>query len=579
MAHLHKKIKKGRPYYYIREIQRVDGKPKVVSQIYLGSPEAIARRFREAELARRPLRLQSRAFGAVFVLHELERTLDTIGMIDRVVRRGRREKGPSVGEYFFYAWVNRLVAPKSKRALSAWYRQTAIQEVRPVPIEELTSQRYWEKWDRVSEKDVERIGRDFFAKVWALQPLPPECLLFDTTNYYTFMSSHTPSELCVRGHNKASKHHLRQIGLALLVDRETHLPLYYQAYEGQAHDSKLFRRVIDEMFGVMCGFNKTKQRLTVVFDKGMNSEEAIHNIDDRSRIHFITTYSTYFAEELAGLDPRKFAPLDIKKNRRLLAKDQPGERMLAYRARMEVWGEERTVVVTYNPRTLRKQRYTLQRKLERLRETLLGFRRNYRESRPHWRDPDIVRERYLRTCERLHIGSQYYELEFGDKRRAPEMSFSKDHYQVAKTDSLLGKNVIVTDNHDWTTEEIVQLSLDRYWVEQQFRASKSSDHVRVNPFFHWTDSKIRCQLLTCVIALTVLRLLELRVNGNAAGADRLSGRQILEEMSQLNSTWLWHAGKRKPERLLETPTETQAEVLRAFGRVIGKGGVLQDLGT
>src|SRR4030042_2058359 len=37
MSHLHRKIKKGRPYYYIREIKRVDGKPKVVSQIYSGS--------------------------------------------------------------------------------------------------------------------------------------------------------------------------------------------------------------------------------------------------------------------------------------------------------------------------------------------------------------------------------------------------------------------------------------------------------------------------------------------------------------------------------------------------------------
>jgi hypothetical protein len=42
MAHLRKKVKKGRSYYYIREIQRVDGRPKVVSQIYLGSAEAIA---------------------------------------------------------------------------------------------------------------------------------------------------------------------------------------------------------------------------------------------------------------------------------------------------------------------------------------------------------------------------------------------------------------------------------------------------------------------------------------------------------------------------------------------------------
>ena len=39
MAHLHKKMKKGRPYYYIREIARVDGKPTVVSQVYLGSLE------------------------------------------------------------------------------------------------------------------------------------------------------------------------------------------------------------------------------------------------------------------------------------------------------------------------------------------------------------------------------------------------------------------------------------------------------------------------------------------------------------------------------------------------------------
>ena len=371
MAHLHKKVKKGRPYYYIREIQRVGGRPKVVSQLYLGNAEAIAQRFRDAERTRKPLRFQARSFGAVFLAVELEKRLDTIGLIDRLVPRAAREKGPTVGEYFFYAWANRLIAPRSKRALSEWYRHTAIEQVRAVDLEELTSQRYWEKWDRVQQEQVEAIGRAFFARVWELQPLPPECLLFDTTNYYTFMSSHTPSELCERGHNKEGRHHLRQLGLALLLDRGTHLPLYHRVYEGNAHDSKLFRRVIDEMFGVMCGFNQTKQRLTVVFDKGMNSEEAVRSLDGHPRIHFITTYSTYFAEELAGTELKAFAPLDIEKNRRLLADEHGEDRMLAYRTRMELWGRERTVVVTYNPRTARKRRYTLDRKLETLRQTLL----------------------------------------------------------------------------------------------------------------------------------------------------------------------------------------------------------------
>jgi transposase len=575
MAHLHKKVKKGRPYYYIREIQRVDGKPKVVSQIYLGSVEAIAKRFREAEQAQRPLRLQSRSFGALFVVHEMEKILDTVGLIDRIGPRAPREKGPSVGEYFVYAWLNRLVAPRSKRALPKWFAHTAIQEIRPVAVDELSSQRYWEKWNRVSAEDVEAIGRAFFAQVWQLEPLPPECLLFDTTNYYTFMSSETPSRLCERGHNKAGKHHLRQLGLALMVDRETHLPLFYEVYEGNVHDSKVFRRVIDELFGIMCGFNQTKQRLTVVFDKGMNSEEAVTSIDDHSRIHFITTYSTYFAEELAGRDVRHFAPLELARNRRLDVDGAGDDRMLAYRTRRELWGQERTVVVTFNPKTARKRGYTLERKLDTLKATLLDFRRRYRESRPHWRDPDTIRERYERACEKLHIGSHYYQMEFGDRRRAPEMSFRKDQYQVAKAKALLGKNIIVTDNHDWSTEEIVQLSLDRYGIEKQFRDSKARDHVQVNPFFHWTDSKIRCQLLTCVIALTVLRMLERKVNHSGDSLDRLSGRQILEEMGELHSTWLWYAGKRAPQRALDDPTPVQSEILRAFGKRIVEGGVLQ----
>jgi len=41
MAHLHKKTKNGNTYYYVREIARVNGKPKVVNQVYLGTAEKI----------------------------------------------------------------------------------------------------------------------------------------------------------------------------------------------------------------------------------------------------------------------------------------------------------------------------------------------------------------------------------------------------------------------------------------------------------------------------------------------------------------------------------------------------------
>ena len=145
MPHMYKKVSKGRTYWYLREVHRVGKKVRLKWQKYLGTPETILARLQQAERLGKPARLKTESFGALFVAHLLEQQLDTIGMIDRVVPRVCNEKGPTVGEYFFYAWANRMIAPKSKRALEQWYRKTAIQHIRPVDLKELSSERYWEK--------------------------------------------------------------------------------------------------------------------------------------------------------------------------------------------------------------------------------------------------------------------------------------------------------------------------------------------------------------------------------------------------------------------------------------------------
>jgi hypothetical protein len=87
--------------------------------------------------------------------------------------------------------------------------------------------------------------------------------------------------------------------------------------------------------------------------------------------------------------------------------------------------------------------------------------------------------------------------------------------------------------------------------------------------FHWTDSKIRCHLLSCVIALACLRLLELKVGGEH------SAKTIMEEMHHLNCVLSWRTGARMPEMQTEEPNEMQSQVLAAFGCQIKNGSVLQ----
>jgi transposase len=544
MAHFHIKKKKGRPYLYVREIARVDGKPKVVSQAYIGSPAKVLSFATGQEQG--PIKLKVEEFGALWLAHQINQDIDLCAIFDAVVPRADREKGPTIGEYFLYCIWNRMVEAVSKNKLTNWYKRTAIQHIRPVDVNELTSKRYWEKWDRVSE--------------------------FDTTNYYTFMASHTQSDLARRGNNKAGRHHLRQIGLGLLVARDSRLPLYHTVYPGNVHDSKQFEKIMDEMFAIVCGLHNTKERLTVVIDKGMNSEDNFAWIDEHSRMHFVTTYSTYFAQELATTPIERFEPVDIAKNQRLVEQGMPEERLLAYRTSGEYWGKQRVVVVTYNPVTARKKVYTLQSKLETIRQELLAMRAKVKAQAPHWRKANVIQERYLRLCERLHVSSELFILEIDQSDDGLSMSFRKDPYQVIRKQTMFGKNIIITDNTDWTTREIVEASLDRWQVENRFRLANDDELVAARPIRHWTDSKIRCHLFSCVVALTYLRRLELKLS--AVGIRR-TAEDVMDDMRRLHSVLTLSKGSRKLNRRLETPSKTQAEVLSAFGYYVDDGGVLQ----
>ena len=121
MAHFHIKTKKGRPYLYVREIARVDGKPKVVSQIYIGSPEKVAGLLGGKEADIRILKVEE--FGSLWLAHQIDRDIDLCGIVDSIVPKAERETGPSIGEYFLYCVLNRMVQAVSKNKLADWYQE------------------------------------------------------------------------------------------------------------------------------------------------------------------------------------------------------------------------------------------------------------------------------------------------------------------------------------------------------------------------------------------------------------------------------------------------------------------------
>jgi hypothetical protein len=101
----------------------VDGKPRIVSQQYLGSAEEVAAKLSGAGLGT-PIRSQHKKFGDLAAVWSVLERLDVTGIVDTLVPR-RTDAGATTGADLALAAANRIVAPCSKSALADWWASTA----------------------------------------------------------------------------------------------------------------------------------------------------------------------------------------------------------------------------------------------------------------------------------------------------------------------------------------------------------------------------------------------------------------------------------------------------------------------
>src|SRR4030065_847137 len=140
MATIQKKIPRGYPYWQIVESRRIDGKPRPVVLMHLGTAEALLRRLRQEPA--RPLKAKVFQFGALAGLWNIAEELEIVLTIDR--HMPKREQGLSCGQYMLLAALNRCVGATSKASFYGWDRETVLHRLLPAPNALLASQRCWD---------------------------------------------------------------------------------------------------------------------------------------------------------------------------------------------------------------------------------------------------------------------------------------------------------------------------------------------------------------------------------------------------------------------------------------------------
>src|SRR5512135_216701 len=327
MASLLKKTIRGKTSYYARECRRVDGKPKIVWQKYLGRADDIiaALTHPTTPLTTAPERAVVTEFGAVVALYALARRLRLVEHIDRHVPARRGPRGPRVGHYLLVAALNRCLDPRSKVQIAAWYHRTALRRLLDFRPEQLTSQRFWDQMDRLPPHAIIAIERDLTAYLIREFALDVRPVLFDATNFFTFIATFNQRcNLAQRGHSKEGRAALRIVGLALLVTTDFPIPLCHHTYLGNQPESPTFASLTAELVQRHHILATQVEDITLVFDKGNNSLENLQSVD-RSPYHFI------------------------------------GSLVRTQHTTKVVFGKERVVVVTYNENLFVAQSRTLLR--------------------------------------------------------------------------------------------------------------------------------------------------------------------------------------------------------------------------
>jgi len=557
MASLQARRVRGHTYWHIVESRRVNGKPRPITVAYLGKADDLLTRLRSADA----LRLRSHSHGAVAALWALAQELDVAAVIDgELLVTGRRISGPpmaaaqprrlpekndglTVGQSLTLISIGRACHATSKRGFAQWARTTTLGDLARTNIEHLTSQHFWDQMDQVPVESIAAVEREIVTRVLDRLALPVDTLLFDATNFFTFIAStNARPKLPARGHNKQKRDDLRQVGIALLCSRQGSMPLWHQTYGGQVADATCFADVLPAVRQRLVELNRDVESMTIVYDKG-NVSRANQTRVDTARLHYVTGLTAASQRALVTEANARLAPVELTES----------DTVQAYRTRRKIWGVERTAVVLLSERLRQGQLRgvlqhvtSAQRWLSRLADTL----RRGKQKRDRAR---IERDIENRLKGRQHLGQvMRFHLTGDDPKLTLTYEFDRAALDVLARDTL-GRIVLITDRHDWSTAEIIRTYHGQAHIEAVFAHLKDPIHLALRPQFHWTDQKLHVHVFTCILGYLLARVLFLRAQ--KANAPYASMESLLDALSLVRRVTVARSAAGKGRLRLSTQLE------------------------
>ena len=563
MPSLVAKRKGNKLYYYVVESARVEGKPRIIHQAYLGTAEKLAEMVRD-RTAPIPLAASQREFGLPAALWRAAQQTGVWELLNSLWPQPR--SGPSPAHYLLLAAIHRICQPGPKTEVGPWYRSSILSALWDLSPERFTSQAFWDAFEQILpeaeqdlplEQDPLEQAQLRLLALWKEKQLVSRRLLaYDTTNFYTYIAStNTRNQLAQRGHNKQGRHNLRQVGLSYVLDGENGLSLCHHVYPGNVAEVEELSTALVRITRMLDQNQIARETVTLVLDKGAAALANTVALEE-ARVGWISALP--WNQAPAELRSRTVEELPV------CSSAQPGVRAAA--EKILVHGREYLCVVKYSASFASEQLHSITTSLSRVLQGLRRLARDLKKPKARWKQAQIVRkiERWLSTPFLRELIR--YQLE----EQADGWHLQFDFDSVALPQLLnhrLGRTVLLTNHLDWSAEQVVAGYAGQQSIERVFRGLKDGNWLGWDPMHHWTDRKIRIHAFYCMLGISLLH--HIHKQAQAGWAD-LSIEQLLDELEQIKQFVLLYPpqGEKGPARtayVLSQQTLAQQALVKTLG--------------
>jgi transposase len=559
VATIQQKTSRGHKYWYIVESRRVNGKPRPVVLEYLGKPEALLKRLRGLT---ENIKVKSYSHGAVAALLDVAQKLDIPAVINKYIESPRKympekpiRNNLTAGITLLLGAIGRVCMPTSKRGWWDWARTTSCEYLLRCNLSKINSQHFWDLMDAVPVDAIPKIESELLKRVQKVYRVESDTLFFDTTNFYTYID--TTNDRCTiaqRGKNKQKRNDLRQIGLALVVTKKDLIPLFHLTYRGNRNDTVVFKaiaaRVKDRI--IELGLDMTKH--TLVFDRGNNSKKNM-SILKKLGFHYVGALTPYHHKKLIQDAERSFREVSVGENR-----------MRTYRDKRIIWGEERTVIVYISEKLKAGQLRGIYQALTKRMKELKEIQKSLSHPRAKKRDKVQLEEKIKNLVKEQYIK----DLIEWSLKEEPEGRFKLDFNinieNLSEIEDKLGFRILMTDRHDWSTEEIIKTYWGQSDIENAFKNLKNPYHLTIKPQYHWTDQKIIVHYFICVLGFLLITIIWRQVK-DEIGYDH-SVDTLLDTLNNIRLATLLEEsttrGRVKAEYKLEEMSEEEKMIMEVL---------------